>query len=121
MNLVGDTRVREGRRAGWRTLAALLCLAALPAAGCNWLTGSRHAEQPKEGIILTVDRHKAALYVNEVPVTLLSAQKPNVIGLEPGTYRVAVKKAGFFTRYFDVTVTRKQFVRLEARLPAELD
>ena len=97
-----------------------LCLVAALAA-CNWLTGPRSQDQPKQGIILKVNRHKAALYINGEAVTLLSARKPTVIGLEPGTYRVVVRKAGFFTRYFDVKVTRRRFERLEARLPPELD
>lgn len=89
--------------------------------GCNWLTGGRRADDPRQGIILKVDRHKAALYLNDQAITLLSSAKPNVIGLEPGTYRVAVKKAGYFTRYFDVRVVPEKFVTLEARLPPELD
>ncbi|MDY0003033.1 MAG: hypothetical protein RBU30_17165 [Polyangia bacterium] len=107
--------------AGLGSFAALVLLFAICLSGCNWLTGPRSQDQPRQGIILKVDRHKAALYINDHAITLLSARKPNVIGLEPGKYRVAVKKAGYFTRYFDVRVASKRFEHLEARLPPELD
>jgi hypothetical protein len=114
-------RRRAPCRARLRLAAGLaLCLVAALSA-CNWLTGPRSQDPPEQGIILKVDRHKAALYINGEAVTLLSARQPNVIGLEPGTYRVAVKKAGYFTRYFDVKVARRRFERLEALLPPELD
>ena len=100
-------------------LAALPALVALPA--CNWLTGTRRPKRPDQGVILRVNRHKAALFVNDEPVTLLSGREPNVIGLAPGRYRLAVKKAGFFTRYFDVQVRRKAFARLTVQLHPELD
>lgn len=107
-----------------RPAGACLCFAVLIAFGlpaCNWLTGPRSQDQPRQGMILKVDRHKAALYINDQAITLLSSAKPNVIGLEPGTYRVAVKKAGYFTRYFYVRVVAKRFEHIEARLPPELD
>ncbi len=100
-------------------LRALPALLALPA--CNWLTGTRKPRRPDQGVIIRVNRHKAALFVNDEPVTLLSAREPNVIGLAPGHYRIAVKKAGFFTRYFDVQVKRKAFARLAVQLQPELD
>ena len=98
---------------------AIFCVVALW--GCNWLTGPRRHPQPKQGVILEVDRHKATLYINDLAVTLLDSGKPNVIGLEPGTYRVEIRKAGYFSRYYDITVTSKTFQRIKVQMPPELD
>ena len=107
-----------------RVLAAILLgllLGLAAGAGCNWLTGPHHPARPKQGLVVQVNRHLAVLLVNDKPMARLSARMQNVIGLAPGTYRVAVRKAGFFTRYFDVTVRKGAFVHLDVRLPAELD
>ena len=100
------------------TMVALLGIT-LPA--CNWLTGTRKPPRPKQGLIVKVDRHKAALFINDEPVTLLRRGKENVIGLAPGRYRIALKKAGYFSRFYDVQVRRKAFTRLQVKLQPELD
>lgn len=89
--------------------------------GCNWLTGPRKPARPKQGLILRVNRHRATLVINEVPATLLDARRENLIGLSPGTYRIAIQKAGYFTRYYDVVVRDHAFVRLDVHLPPEVE
>jgi hypothetical protein len=102
-------------------LALLMVAGAGTGAGCNWLTGTRKPPKPKQGVIIKVNRHRAALYINEEPVTLLSSRKPNVVGLAPGRYRIAIKKAGFFARYYDVSVRRDAFAKLQVKLHPELE
>ncbi len=96
----------------------ILCVGVM---GCNWLTGSRKPPKPKQGVVIEVSHHRAALYINEEPVTLLSSRKPNVIGLAPGRYRIAIKKGGFFSRYYDVSVQRQAFAKLRVQLQPELE
>jgi len=111
-------RTTPARRGAW-----LLCAVAVAVTGlsCNWLTGTRTPDKPKQGLIVHVDRHRAALFINDEAVTLLSGRERNVIGLAPGRYRVAIKKSGYFSRYYDVQVRRNTFARLRVRLPPELD
>lgn len=113
-----DRPTRRGRLARGVLLGVVLSVAG---GGCNWLTGPRRPRRPKQGLLLRVNRHRATLVIGGVPSTLLDAHRENLVGLSPGTYRIAVQKAGYFTRYYDVVVRKGAFVRLDVRLPPEVE
>ena len=89
-------------------------------AGCNWLTGTRRPRVPKQGIVLQCNVPDAVVYINEEAVGRV-ADLQGKVALYPGTYRMTVRRTGYFTRYLVVRVAKRGFRPVKITLHPELD
>jgi len=100
--------------------APAICLVVVLLAGCNWLTVT-HPSLLRQGVVVRCKQPKALLYVNEKLVGTVDSKNGTRLGLKPGPYRVAVKRAGFFSRYLDLHVRKDEFRTVHVDLKPELD
>ena len=89
-------------------LVAGLALGFGASSGCNWLTPGGPKEL-RQGVVVRCNQPKATLYINERIVGTLSRPKGLRVGLPPGTYRMAVRLPGYFTRYLDLKVKKDAY------------
>lgn len=101
-------------------LAAVLTLGLGASSGCNWLTPGGPKEL-RQGVLVKCNHPKATLYINERIVGTLSRPKGLRVGLTPGTYRMAVRLPGYFTRYLDLKVKKNEYLKVTVLLRRELD
>lgn len=101
-------------------LAGELALCLGCSAGCNWMT-SGGPKQLRQGLVVKCNQPKATLYIDERIVGSLNRPKGLRVGLSPGTYRMAVRLPGYFTRYLDVKVGPDKYQRVTVHLRRELD
>ncbi|MFH2009578.1 MAG: hypothetical protein ABI333_23500 [bacterium] len=109
-----------GRATGLGARALGICFVAALLTGCNWLTAS-HPSQLRQGLVVRCQQNKALLYVNERLVGTVDVKNGTRLGLKPGSYRVAVKRAGFFSRYLDLHVRKDEYRTVRVDLKPELD
>ena len=124
LNRLNRPRVGRGRlrlRSGWWVMGALLLPLLFCGMGCNWLTGMNHPRQMRQGLLIRCNTPKAVLYIDEQMVSTLGDTQPTRLGMKPGTYRVVVKRVGYFDRYFDVRVRKDTYTRLTVTLVPELE
>ena len=116
-----DTRAHRAAFVIARRLQRLVLALALPGLAASALAGCDWTVQRRQGLVVRCNRPKALLYINEKLVGAVGDKRPVRIWLNPGRYRIAVKRTGFFTRYVNVHVKREQFLRLNVVLRPELD